>query len=103
MGAQIISFIAGSINSYIMNRTITFASILHERQTKKIELKRFIRFGVLNLTVLVISLLSLFLLVNIMGVHPIIAKLIVTGMTVTISFYASRKWIFRENVHLQEM
>lgn len=97
VGAQIISYIAGSINSYVMNRNITFASNSHERESKKVELRRFIRFGMLNLTMLVISLLSLLLLVNIVGLHPLIAKLMVTGMTVTVSFYVSRKWVFREN------
>ncbi|SDF97331.1 Putative flippase GtrA (transmembrane translocase of bactoprenol-linked glucose) [Fontibacillus panacisegetis] len=103
VGAQIISYIAGSINSYVMNRNITFASILHKKETKKIEWRQFIRFGVLNLTVLAISLLCLYLLITKLGLHPIIAKIIVTGMTVTIGFYVSRKWVFRENDHLREM
>lgn len=102
LGAQIISYAVGSINSYILNRKITFASRGRESTSKSFDGREFIRFGLLNLMVLGLSLVCLFLLTSVVGLHPIIAKIIVTLITVVISFYGNRTWVFKKNVHMYE-
>lgn len=102
LGAQMISYVVGSINSYMLNRKITFASLGRQSKSKSFDGRELIRFGLLNLMVLVLSLLSLFLLTSVAGLPPIIAKIIVTAITVVVSFYGNRKWVFKKNVHMYE-
>ncbi|MNI63508.1 GtrA-like protein [compost metagenome] len=93
IGAQIISYSAGTANSFILNSKITFK----DRQRSKEEgfdHMQLIRFVVLNLVVLGISLLLMSLLIDRFGLQELVAKVLVTFVTVIINFFGSRKWVF---------
>lgn len=92
IGAQVISFGAGMVNSFIMNRSITFK---HKQRTG-LTRAQVLRFAALNGGVLLCSLLLLYLFVDLGGLHYWLSKLLVTAVTVVINFAGSRHWVFRE-------
>ncbi|MFC6653469.1 GtrA family protein [Paenibacillus rhizoplanae] len=53
-----------------------------------------VRFIVLNLLVLGISVLLIHLLTDRLGIQVLMAKVLVTFITVIINFFGSRKWVF---------
>ncbi|QQZ63190.1 GtrA family protein [Paenibacillus sonchi] len=53
-----------------------------------------VRFIVLNLVVLGISVLLMHLLTGRFGIQVLVAKVLVTVVTVVINFFGSRKWVF---------
>lgn len=95
LGAQCISYAAGTVNSYFMNKRLTFNDRV-DRNQKKFNLAKFIKFSLINLVVLGCSLPLLFMLIHPLGLHPIVAKVIVTCGTVIVNFFATRKWVFVE-------
>lgn len=53
-----------------------------------------VRFIILNLAVLGISVLLMHFLTDSFGVQVLIAKVLVTFVTVLINFFGSRLWVF---------
>lgn len=107
LGAQSISYIVGTLNSYFMNKHLTFKHQKGQRQVG-FDLAQFTKFVVINLVVLGCSLPILHLLIQQVGLHPIWAKVIITCFTVCINFFASRRWVFNEkndkhHEHVKEM
>ena len=91
--AQVISYSAGTANSFILNKKVTFRD--QDRTTKEgFDRKQLVKFIILNLVVLGISLLLMHLLTDQFGVEVLIAKVLVTFVTVIINFFGSRKWVF---------
>jgi len=91
--AQVISYSAGTANSFILNKKVTFRE--RDRGGKDaFDRKQLLRFIALNLAVLAISLILMQLLVQTFAVHVLIAKVMVTCITVVINFFGSRKWVF---------
>ncbi|KGE19447.1 GtrA family protein [Paenibacillus wynnii] len=91
--AQVISYSAGTANSFILNKKVTFRD--RERSsTDGFDRKQLLRFILLNLVVLGISLLLMNLLTDKFGVQVLMAKVMVTFVTVVINFFGSRKWVF---------
>ncbi|WP_025692185.1 GtrA family protein [Paenibacillus zanthoxyli] len=91
--AQIISYGAGTANSFILNSKITFK----DRQRSKEEgfdHRQLLRFIALNLFVLCISLLLMSVLITRLGLQEFLSKVLVTFVTVIINFFGSRKWVF---------
>lgn len=91
--AQVLSYSAGTANSFILNKKVTFrdSNRGNKEAFDRIQLLKFI---VLNLTVLGISLLFMHLLTDKLGVQVLISKVLVTFITVIINFFGSRKWVF---------
>lgn len=91
--AQIISYSAGTANSFFWNKKVTFKD---KSQTSKDSFDRMqlVRFIILNLVVLGISVLLMHLLTDKFGVQVLISKVLVTFVTVIINFFGSRKWVF---------
>ncbi|AIQ39190.1 GtrA family protein [Paenibacillus sp. FSL R7-0297] len=91
--AQIISYSAGTANSFFWNKKVTFRDrdIGNKEGFDRMQLVRFI---VLNLLVLVISVLLIHILTDSLGIQVLIAKVLVTFVTVIINFFGSRKWVF---------
>ncbi|RCX16255.1 putative flippase GtrA [Fontibacillus phaseoli] len=94
--AQILSYSVGTVNSFLMNKGYTFKDREVTGRMKLFEVKQFLRFVVLNLIVLTVSLVLLTLMASHAGLHALIAKLGVTCITLILNFYGSRKWVFRE-------
>ncbi|QAY67406.1 GtrA family protein [Paenibacillus protaetiae] len=90
--AQIISYGAGTANSFIMNRAFTFKK---QQGTGKHTRTQAARFIVLNLFVLLVSLLLLYLFADLGGLPYWLSKLLVTGVTVIMNFIGSKRWVFR--------
>ncbi|MEK5024418.1 MULTISPECIES: GtrA family protein [unclassified Paenibacillus] len=91
--AQIISYSAGTANSFFWNKKVTFKD---KSQANKDSFDRMqlVRFIILNLVVLGISVLLMHLLTDKFGVQVLISKVLVTFVTVIINFFGSRKWVF---------
>ncbi|WP_019913675.1 GtrA family protein [Paenibacillus sp. HW567] len=91
--AQIISYSAGTANSFFWNKKVTFRD--RDRGSKdSFDRMQLVRFIVLNLAVLGISVLLMHLLTDRFAVQVLIAKVLVTFVTVIINFFGSRKWVF---------
>ncbi|AZK48771.1 GtrA family protein [Paenibacillus lentus] len=102
-GAQVISYAAGTTNSYIMNKTITFpAQVSAQERRFFFNIRQFMRFAALNLGVLSLSLVLLSVLISVVGLPPLLSKLIVTIVTISVNFVGSRKWVFTERAYLNE-
>ncbi|MEJ9164952.1 GtrA family protein, partial [Paenibacillus graminis] len=91
--AQIISYSAGTANSFIWNKKVTFRD--QDRGSKDgFDRMQLVRFIILNLIVLGISVLLMHLLTDRFGIQVLVAKVLVTIVTVVINFFGSRKWVF---------
>ena len=91
--AQVISYSAGTANSFILNKKVTFKD--RDRGSKeRFDRLQLLKFIGLNLLVLGISLVLMHLLTDSFGIQVIVAKIMVTFVTVVINFYGSRKWVF---------
>jgi putative flippase GtrA len=89
--AQCISYGVGMLNSYTLNKYWTFA------QKGRLEPKQAIRFTVLNLGSLLLSLGLLALLKDHLELKVLIAKLLTTLATTLVNFVGSKLWVFRTN------
>jgi putative flippase GtrA len=91
--AQIISYSAGTANSFFWNKKVTFRD--RDRGSKEsFDRMQLVRFIVLNLVVLGISVLLMHVLTDNFGIQVLISKVLVTFVTVIINFFGSRKWVF---------
>lgn len=91
--AQIISYSAGTANSFFWNKKVTFRDKNRSSQ-EGFDRMQLVRFIILNLVVLGISVLLMHLLTDNLGIQVLIAKVLVTFVTVIINFFGSRKWVF---------
>lgn len=86
--AQVISYSAGMLNSYTINRKWTF-------QTKGSFISaQMIKFIAANLTLLCVSLVVLKVATGV-GLHKLIAKLCATAVTMVLGFIVNRLWVFK--------
>ncbi|GGJ57940.1 putative flippase GtrA [Anoxybacillus voinovskiensis] len=85
--AQICSYSAGVVNSYIWNRTWTF------RVQEKASAQQFFQFLILNLLSLGTTVVLLQLL-QLTGLSLFMSKVIVTIAGMAINFIGSRFWVF---------
>ncbi|WP_246188209.1 GtrA family protein [Paenibacillus tengchongensis] len=91
--AQILSYSAGTANSFFWNKKVTFKDPARDARDgfDRIQLLKFI---ILNLAVLGISVILIDLFTGMLGLQVLVAKVLVTGITVVINFIGSRKWVF---------
>lgn len=98
LAAQPLSYGAGTLNSYIVNKLWTFrdrsgpAEPGASRAAVRAELFRFL---LLNLGTLLLSVALLYLIKDGLGIPALPAKLLVTGFTVVANYAGSRLWVFR--------
>ncbi|MCI8649991.1 MAG: GtrA family protein [Anaerotruncus sp.] len=86
--ANVIGYGAGMLNSYLVNRSWTFAS------RDRLLSMQLVRFLLVNLSALALSTLLIRLLTG-FGLGDMWAKLGATGITLVVNFLASRFWVFR--------
>ena len=91
--AQIISYAAGVVNSFVCNRQWTFGVRV------KVNFAEAAKFAAVNVTSLLISAGLLFVLHNLAGANQNLwlSKLAATGGGMAINFLGSRFWVFSEN------
>ncbi len=88
--SQVVSYSCGMLNSYVLNRSWTF------RSRARFFGPALIRFVCFNLLMLGVSTGLLYLFLDRMGLHKMVAKVLATGFTLCLNFVASRLWVFRE-------
>lgn len=86
--AQCISYSAGVLNSYMMNRSWTF------NQKGKGSKHEFFTFIGVNLITLVMTTFLLTVFYNWLGLSLIVSKLLVTGMSVGINYIGTKTFVF---------
>ena len=89
--AQCIAYGCGSVNSYIWNKRWTFG------QSSRTSGEQMMKFILMNLTVLGISIVLLYITVNWTNFSELNAKLLVTLVTMIINFAGNRLWVFKSN------
>jgi len=87
--AQVISYSVGVLNSFILNKYWTFA------QRNGLETKQAVRFILLNLGSLLLSLGLLAILNDQLHLAILYAKLLTTGATMMVNFAGNKLWVFR--------
>ena len=88
--AQVLGYSAGTLNSYILNRSWTF------RTGSRFFSPTLVRFLALNLAMLLFSTGVLSLALNLGGFPKLAVKVTATGVTMVVNFLISRLWVFRD-------
>lgn len=88
--ANVISYIAGMINSYIMNRKWVFKS-------DNSVIKSSAKFLVINLLSLGLSTLLLHAFVKNLNLNKMLSQIITTGMVMIINYFGNKLWTFRKS------
>lgn len=91
--AQVISYSAGTANSFILNKKVTFRDRQKADQAS-FDRMQLVKFILLNLVSLGVSLVLMHVLTDRLGMQVLLSKVLVTGVTVVINFVGSRKWVF---------
>lgn len=97
--AQVFSYSAGILNSFLMNKRVTFKDSGGSEGRSAVG-SQFFRFIVLNTLVLAVSLALLQAAVTLMEAPVLYAKAAVTCVTMGLNFYGSRRWVFRERQYI---
>jgi putative flippase GtrA len=88
--SQVLGYCAGTLNSYVLNRSWTF------RSKGRFFSPALARFLALNLCMLALSTGLLYLLFDVVGLPKLGAKAGATAITMVVSFLVNRFWVFRE-------
>ena len=89
--ANIIGYIAGTINSFILNKLWMF-------QARGCPIRQLHRFLVLNILGLSLSTLMIFLFVDFLGGPYLVIWLITIGMVMVLNFLGQKYWAFSEEL-----
>ena len=87
---QISGYSAGTLNSFFLNRFFTFKA----KDSKS--LPQFIKFVLLNLVSLGVTLVALHILINELFFNFYISKIFVTLLSLSINFIGSKFWVFKK-------
>lgn len=92
--SQIISYLSGTLNSYILNKFWTF----NDSKTNKKSTKEIVQFYVVNFASLGVSLISLSILMKDKSMNAFLAKIISMVSAQVVNFLGYRFWVFGGNV-----
>jgi len=90
--AQIISYLCGTLNSFLFNKYWTFAKKDTPYKTEML------KFFALNLVALTVSSIIIYVLVQNLGLYVYKAKIIATIFTLIINFTGSKVFVFVSNL-----
>ncbi|WP_428909554.1 GtrA family protein [Niallia sp. Krafla_26] len=96
MISQILSFSAGMINSFLLNRKWTFG------MSQKIKMSEIFRFIMINLLALALTNVLLTIFFEINSLPLFISKVLATSGGLIVTFAGSRLWVFQRDEKLQE-
>ncbi|MBC8585065.1 GtrA family protein [Youxingia wuxianensis] len=86
--SQCCGFLAGMLNSYLVNRSWTFKS------NHRFFSLQLVKFVITNLIVLALSLLLLKIFIDFFLWGKFLAKLAATAITLVVNFLINRLWVF---------
>lgn len=86
-----IAFFAAVLNGFILNKLWTF-----RLRTRKNTTRQFIKFLITNLVGLGLTMLLMFVLVQLLHLIPFVAKLCTSALVLVWNFFATKHWTFRE-------
>jgi len=87
--ASALAFLVSVINSYWLNSTLTF------RDDARHSSGEFARFSIVSMAALVVNLLGMYLAVELFGIPPLLAPLLVIPLAVGVNFAGNQFWAFR--------
>ena len=93
--ASTIGYLAGTINSYLLNRTWTF------RQQRPPSVPEFLRFCIVNAVSLLVNLAVLQWIISTTGAPPRLAQAIAIAASLAVNFTANLLWTFRGSDYLR--
>jgi len=91
--SQVLGYSFGVINSFILNKIWTFES----KGTKKKTAIEFLRFIIINIISLTISVFGIRILIETYYVNVIIAKIVVTFIAQIVNYLGYKIWVFGKN------
>ena len=86
-----VGYLAGIINSYLINRVWTF-EVREKRQTGE-----FLRFVAVNIVSMGVNLGTLKMLADGVGLMPEVAQVLAIGSSLVVNFSGNKWWTFRDN------
>ncbi|MBI2629913.1 glycosyltransferase family 2 protein [Candidatus Pacearchaeota archaeon] len=89
--SAIFSFVIAMTSNFILNKIWTF-----EESIKSETAKKYLQFGLVSTTALLINLIFLYLFTEIFGVYYIISQILAIGMALIINFLGNKIWIFNK-------
>ncbi|MEN3185782.1 MAG: GtrA family protein [Atribacterota bacterium] len=89
--AQVVSYSCGMVNSYLINKFWTF------QNRKGIQLNEVVKFGVVNLLSLGVSLTLLYFVRGRVNWGVVESKILATSGSLFVNFVGSKFWVFAEN------
>ena len=87
--ASALEFVVSVINSYWLNSTLTF------RDDASYSGAEFARFSVVSVVAFAVNLVGMYLVVDVIGVAPLLAPLLVIPLTLGVNFAGNQFWAFR--------
>jgi putative flippase GtrA len=84
-----IGYCCGLINSYILNRNITF------QVSRRKNLSEFSKFFFVNIVALSVNLIIMTALVDTMGIHPEISQIVAIIGSLAANFIGNKFWTFK--------
>lgn len=87
--ANTLAYVAGMINSYILNKIWVFKANVYSKIT-------ILKFTIVNLVSLILSNSLLYLMINGIGFNRIFAQLPVIFVILTINYSVNKIWTFRK-------
>lgn len=97
LAAQAVSYPCGAINSYLLNRRLTFHT------QNKINPMELLRFAVLNVFSILASMGALFLSNHVAELNLTQSKIIANGCAMCLNFGGSKWWVFRRRAEIVPM
>lgn len=91
MGCLAIAYAFAIVEAFVLHRRFVFRVTGHVRRD-------FLRFASVQLGSLGINAALLPLLVEVVGLAPVVAQTLATGLTVVISFFAHKYFSFQRNL-----
>ncbi len=86
--SQFLSYSIATLNSYFVNKKWTF------QREGMFATREFVKFLAVNLVSLGASLLLMYLLHDLLGIHKMLAKVLTAFVTIPINFLGNRFWVF---------